>query len=87
MFDESFADYRQLKTEYDACPHCGTDKPKSNKFCSPKCAASNRRKVDWNSINVLELLEEHGITKLEKMLGVSNAAIYKQRNKMLKKTI
>jgi hypothetical protein len=83
-FDESFADYKQLKSEYDPCPQCGTDKPKSNRFCSPKCAASNRRKVDWNSINVLELLEEHGITKLEEMLGVSNAAIYKQRNKILK---
>jgi hypothetical protein len=27
----------------------------------------------------------HGISELEKMLGVSNAAIYKQRNKLLKR--
>lgn len=84
-FDESFADYKQLKTEYDECPACGTNKPKSNKFCSPKCASTNRRKVDWDSINVIELLKEHGITELEKILGVSNAAIYKQRNKLLRK--
>lgn len=84
-FDESFADYKQLKTEYDECPACGTNKPKSNKFCSPKCASTNRRKVDWDSINVIELLREHGITELEKILGVSNAAIYKQRNKLLRK--
>jgi hypothetical protein len=83
-FDESFANYKQLKTEYDDCPACGTSKPKSNKFCSPKCASTNRRKVDWDSINVIELLNKHGITELEKMLGVSNAAIYKQRNKLLK---
>jgi hypothetical protein len=83
-FDESFANYKQIKTEYDDCPSCGTSKPKSNKFCSPKCASTNRRKVDWDSINVIELLNKHGITELEKMLGVSNAAIYKQRNKLLK---
>jgi len=83
-FDESFANYKQLKTEYDDCPACGTSKPKSNKFCSLKCASTNRRKVDWDSINVIELLNKHGITELEKMLGVSNAAIYKQRNKLLK---
>jgi len=85
-FDESYADYTKLTTEYDSCPVCTSSKPKSSKFCSPKCASTNRRKVDWDSINLLDLMERHGIGELETMLGVSNAAIYKQRNKLLKKT-
>jgi len=84
-FNESFTDYNKVILEQDNCPHCGVLKSKLNKFCSPKCASTNRRKVNWDSINLLELMEKHGISELEHMLGVSNAAIYKQRNKLLKK--
>ena len=45
------------------------------------------KKVDWDSIDLLKLLKEHSIGELEKMLGVSNAAIYKRRDKILKDSI
>ena len=75
-FNESFSDYNKFTTETDKCPVCNTLKPTTNKFCSPTCASTNRRKVDWDTINLIELLKVHGITELEKMLGVSNASLF-----------
>ena len=81
-FDESYADWRKIE-EYDNCPVCNTQKPAKQKYCSHKCAQTNRRKVDWDNIDLLDLLEKHSIGELEEMLGVSNAAIYKRRDKIL----
>jgi len=85
-FNDNFIDYRNI-IEYDVCPTCHGQKPAKQKFCSHKCASTNRRKVDWDSIDLLKLLKEHSIGELEKMLGVSNAAIYKRRDKILKDSI
>ena len=85
-FDDNFIDYRNI-IEYDNCPACNELKPAKQKFCSHKCASTNRRKVNWDSIDLLKLLKEHSIGQLEKMLGVSNAAIYKRRDKILKGNI
>lgn len=82
-FDEGFADYRDA-IEYDSCPVCNSQKPVKQKYCSHKCAQTNRRKVDWDSIDLLKLLKEKSISELEKELKVSNAAIYKRRDKLLK---
>jgi len=62
---------------------CGSDKSITNSFCSPTCATTNRRKVDWDKIDLIDLMSKHGISELENMLGISNAAIYKRRNKIL----
>jgi hypothetical protein len=80
QFDESYAEYREV-CEYDSC-NCGNQKPVTFKFCSHKCAAKNNRKVDWDSIDLLELMKTNTISQLEDMLGVSNAAIYKRRDKI-----
>ena len=82
-FNESFAEYKEIELQ-DECPVCGTFKNTSAKFCSHKCAATNRRKVDWDNIDLLKLLKEHTISELEDMLNISNAAIYKRRDKILK---
>ena len=82
-FNEEFSDYRKV-AEFDSCPVCGNDKPVKQKFCSHKCAQTNKRKVDWDSIDLLDLLSKHSISELERMLGVSNAAIYKRRDKIIK---
>jgi len=80
-FDENFTSYKKV-SEYNACS-CGVEKPIHFRFCSHKCAALNRRKVDWDSIDLISLMKTHTISELEIMLGVSNAAIYKRRNKIL----
>ena len=81
-FNEEFADYRKT-ADYDHCPVCQTLKPELQKFCSAKCAQTNKRKVDWDNIDLLDLMSKHKISDLERMLGISNAAIYKRRNKIL----
>ena len=81
-FDETFNDFRKV-IEYDNCPVCNNTKPTTQRFCSHKCAMTNRRKVDWDSIDLLKLMKEHSINELEEMLGISNAAIYKRRDKIL----
>ena len=80
-FNDEFADWFKVD-EYDNCPVCNEAKPAKQKFCSHKCAQTNRRKVDWDSIDLLSLLKTHKIGELETMLGVSNAAIYKRRDKI-----
>ncbi len=85
-FDENFSDYK-LIGKFDKCPACDNLKHIKNKFCSKKCAQTNRRKVDWDSINLLDLMEKHSISELEKMLNISNAAIYKRRDKILSQQI
>jgi hypothetical protein len=81
-FNEEYASWQKVE-EYDNCPVCKAEKPVKNKFCSHRCSQTNRRKVDWDSIDLLDLLKKHKISELEEMLGVSNAAIYKRRNKIL----
>ena len=87
LFDESFADYNSVIHEKDNCSSCGTIKSAALKFCSNKCAATNRRKVDWDNIDLLELMKVNTVSALEDMLGISNAAIYKRRDKLLKQII
>ena len=83
-FDEEYTDWKRVE-EYNNCPVCDKEKPVKQKFCSHKCAQTNSRKVDWDSIDLLDLLNKHKISELEEMLGVSNAAIYKRRDKILGK--
>lgn len=84
-FDESYTEYSvafgNLK---DNCPKCNGEKYMSRKFCSHACASSNKRKVDWDKIDLIDLLSKHTISELEDKLGISNAAIYKRRDKILK---
>lgn len=81
-FNESYAIYQESAPE-DECPMCSSMKPAKHKFCSQLCAKKNSRKVDWDNIDLLSLLQQHSISELENTLGVSSAAIYKRRNKIL----
>lgn len=82
-FNEEYSDYRKIG-KYDSCPVCGEEKHINQKYCSHVCAQTARNKVDWASIDLLDLMSKHSIGELEDMLGVSNNAIYKRRNKILK---
>lgn len=54
---------------------------KNKKFCSITCSGISKQKIDWKNIDIKAAISEHGIKKLEKMWGVSNVAIYKQRDR------
>jgi hypothetical protein len=87
-FNEEFLDYKaSFEAEYDNCSICNNKKTLTRKFCSAKCAATNKRKVDWDSIDLLQLMKDNTITQLVEKLGISNAAIYKRRDKILKQNI
>ena len=81
-FNDEFINIGKI-IEYDACPVCKSQKPAKQKYCCHRCAQTNRRKVDWDSLDLLKLLQQHSISELEDMLKVSNAAIYKRRDKIL----
>lgn len=83
-FDEKYADWKNVE-EYNNCPICSSKKPIARKFCSHSCAQKNSRKVNWDEIDLLSLMKEYTISELEDKLGVSNAAIYKRRDKILSK--
>ena len=82
-FDEAYLDYRNIG-KYDSCPQCGEEKKISNRYCSLECAGKSRHRVDWDSIDLLALMKIHTISELKVMLNVSDHAIYKRRNKLLK---
>ena len=82
LFNEEYAEYKET-VQKDKCSVCGTVKSAKRTFCSQTCARKNSRKVDWDTIDLLSLLQKHSISELGRSLGVSAAAIYKRRNKIV----
>ncbi|MGL6228626.1 MAG: hypothetical protein ACRC3J_05375 [Culicoidibacterales bacterium] len=86
QFDESLIPEREpFKCEqFDECPVCGKSKPKFNITCSTTCAAKHRTKVDWNSIDLIALVESKKYTNIQlgEMFGCSDANIGKRYRKL-----
>jgi predicted transcriptional regulator len=80
-FNVDFLDYKKTFKDLttSTCPICGKPKPESNITCSKKCAAQKTSKVNWESIDVVSLINE-GKTKTEigEQLEVSAAAVFKR---------
>jgi hypothetical protein len=55
-----------------------------NRFCSLSCAASTKQKVDWDSINLIDLIENQKIpkTKIAEMMHCSDQAVNKRYKKL-----
>jgi len=69
--------------EFNKCPVCDTMKNVSLKHCSVKCAGISNRKVDWDNINLLELMNKHNsILAVSKILGISDNAVKKRMIKL-----
>ena len=62
------------------CPVCGRLMPKENIVCSHECGIKKNRKVDWDNIDLLKILEENdfNFSKTGRQLGVSDNAIRKR---------
>lgn len=83
VFDESYVNYKEkIYDPMDICPVCGVDKPVRNRTCSSKCAANFNRKVDWDSVDLLELKKTMSNVAIGKLLGVSDAAVFKRLKKL-----
>ncbi len=76
-FNEEYADYRKAKVvQLDPCAVCGVDKKISLQFCSHACAKVARRKVDWDNIDLDQLIKDHGsFEAVGRHLGVSGNAV------------
>lgn len=62
---------------------CGKDiLRKYQKHCSYECAYKTNRKVDWDSLNLQELIKQKSVLQLSKQLGVSDNAIHKRLKRM-----
>lgn len=83
-FDEQYAVYGKIRAniERDACPICASEKPTTNRTCSARCAASLSRSIDWSTIDVLQMVSEHGLIGSAAIIGCSHAAVWKRWKKI-----
>ena len=83
-FDDTYENYKKIG-KYNSCPVCGKEKPIQNKTCSHECSAKNKRKVDWDKIDIKKLVENDKMsyTAIADKLNVSDAAVRKRYLKIL----
>jgi len=85
-FNESFTNYlrSQPKESLEPCPLCGKDKKKENVTCSYSCAAKLSRRVDWDNIDLFDLMEEFegNFNKIANYLDISDVSVRKRWKKI-----
>jgi len=89
-FDESFTDYKKLEQEekekitplLTACPVCAKMKPSHLINCSLSCSGKAKRKIDWDSLDLKEILKEKTVVALAEELNCSDAAVHKRLKKL-----
>lgn len=82
-FDESFADYRAMERaaaedSWDECPGCGKKVPPHKKHCSTACAHGATERVDWASVDLVELRRVFSKRQIATQLGVSDKTVAKR---------
>ena len=84
LFDINFEIYKQEKiNEMDSCPICKKSKPVFNKYCSLSCSSKSKFKVDWDNIDLIELLKNDTIVNVADKLNISDAAVRKRLKKII----
>lgn len=83
-FNEQYLDYKRHPDKaLDACPICGKLKPLQRITCSKECAGKKPKKVDWNQVNLTELISTFpSYEKMGESLGVTGAAVKRQLRKV-----
>ena len=66
----------------DCCPICNIEKLKSKKYCSVKCSAKSREKIDWDTIDLLEEIKNKSNGQIAKELNISEAVIRKRLKRL-----
>ena len=66
------------------CPVCNKEKINKNKYCSLSCAGTTHGKVDWTTIDLIDLIENQKIakTQIADMMGCSDQAVHKRYKKL-----
>ena len=83
-FNDAYTTYKEDQVALtDECPVCGNEKSMRQKTCSNKCAGSLARTVDWDNINVYQMISNYGnAEQAGKHLGVTGAAVRKRAKKL-----
>lgn len=83
-FNEEYADYmsKQRQELFDNCPVCGKLKRTVAIYCSLSCSGVGGGKVDWKSIDLVELLKTKSKSQVADDLGISEAAVRKRLKKI-----
>lgn len=85
VFNEDYVDYKKLLKEpeiTDECAICGKQKPIENRYCSLACSGKSKFKVDWDAINLGEMLKTKSILQIGKEIGCSDGAVHKRLKKL-----
>ena len=84
-FNEDYVDYKSIENPklLTLCPMCDTLKPEHYKYCSKTCAGKARGKVDWDSIDLLEMMKNQSAEVIADTLGISGAAVRKRYKKII----
>lgn len=81
-FNEEYANYKEVQLT-DPCPICGKPKALRNITCSLACASKKRQKVDWDSIDIIELKNsDMSNVDIGDLLGVSDVSVAKRLKKL-----
>lgn len=69
---------------YDICPICGNKKLKSKRACSRECFNKIPNKIDWNKIDVIDLVENQKISfrEIGRRLNITDTAVRKRYYKI-----
>lgn len=81
-FNEEYAIYTTKNLSLDKCIICEALKPKRQKTCSLKCSGKLSRKIDWDQIDLPQLLKTLSIVKIAEKLGCSDVAVHKRLKKL-----
>lgn len=85
-FNEKFVKYKEQR-EMDKCPICQKLKPIQHKTCSLNCGAKIRYNVDWDKIDLIDLVENKikNYAEIGRMLKCSDNAVRKRYFKLKSK--
>ena len=87
-FDESKVDgydpLHKVEKYYDKCPICGKEKLSIKKYCSVSCSVKAHQKVNWDSIDLLDLIDNKhlSIHSIAKKLNITWQAVKKRYKKL-----
>lgn len=83
-FDTKYENYKEKKEDLSPCTVCGKLKSKIQKTCSLSCAARLSRKVEWDKIDLLSLLQKNkfNFCAVGRYLDISDNAVRKRAKKL-----
>lgn len=89
MFDESLLQkednvYLLKQTKTTHCPTCNKIKDNRNTYCSLSCASTGKGKVNWDSVDLIDLIENQKLTKtsIAQQMNCSDQAVNKRYKKL-----